>query len=208
MTDYVLGLIPDYGLYVVFGVIVLACLAAPLPASVLVLATGSFAAVGDLVLWQVLTVTCLAFVIGDQLAYQIARMAGPGLLSRLRHAPKMDRLITRSEDLLSRRGGTAVLLSHTLLSPTCPYVSYLCGAGGMARARFSSYALLGAALWTTSYAGLGYVFANQLTQVSEILSDFIGLIAAAAVVVLSGLWLRHLWHAHHSDTDDAPAEPP
>ena len=48
MTDSVLALVPDYGIFLVFGVVLLACLAVPLPASVLVLTSGSFAAAGDL----------------------------------------------------------------------------------------------------------------------------------------------------------------
>ncbi|MBU2957633.1 VTT domain-containing protein [Paracoccus sp. 1_MG-2023] len=198
MTDYVLGLVPDYGLYVVFAVTVLACLAVPLPASMLVLAAGSFAAAGDLSLWQVLAVTAAAFILGDQLAFAIARRAGPRLLGRLRRRDRMDRLLSRSEDLLQQRGGVAVLLSHTILSPTCPYVSYLCGAGGMARNRFSALAIPGAVIWTLAYGGLGYVFADRLAQVSEVLSNFFGVVLAATAVALSLRWLLGQWKARQA----------
>ena len=193
MSELVLGLIPDYGLYVVFGVVVLACLAAPLPASMLVLAAGGFAATGDLVLTHVFATTFAAFVIGDQVAFQLARGAGARLLTRLEQRPKLAALLARSEDLLARRGQTAVLLSHTLLSPTCPYVSYLCGAGGMAWRPFSMAALPGAAIWTGGYVGLGYLFAGQISQVSNILSNALGLILAATVLGVSGLWLLRQW---------------
>ncbi len=193
MTEYVLGLIPTYGLYVIFAVVTLACLAIPLPASMLVLAAGSFAAAGDLELWQVVLVSFTAFLVGDQLAYRIAHILGPGLLGRLRSSKKMDGLISKSEDLLKTKGQIAVLLSHTVLSPTGPYVSYLCGAGGMNWLAFSLMAGIGAALWTAAYVGLGYAFADQLSQVSDILSDFFGFILAACVLVGSGYWLLRKW---------------
>ncbi|QIE43394.1 DedA family protein (plasmid) [Rhodobacteraceae bacterium SC52] len=204
MTDYVLGLIPEYGLYVVFIVVVLACLAAPLPASLLVLAAGSFSAAGDLVLWQVLAVTCLAFIIGDQLAFRIARTAGPSVLRLLRRDKKMAALVARSEALLQKRGGAAVLLSHTIVSPTCAYVSYLCGAGGMPYGMFSAYAGIGALLWSLAYVGLGYVFAGQLSQVSDVLSNFSGLVVAGVFVVGSIAWLIRRWKMREGSSAKPP----
>lgn len=193
MTEYVLGLVPTYGLYLIFAVVTLACLAVPLPASILVLAAGSFAAAGDLTLWQVLLVSFAAFVVGDQLAFRIAHVAGPSLLRRLRVNKKMDGLITKSESLLHTRGKVAVLLSHTVLSPTCAYVSYLCGAGGMNWSSFSLAAGIGAALWTAAYVGLGYAFADQLSQVTDILSNFFGFVIAACFLLGSGYWLLRQW---------------
>lgn len=193
MTEYVLGLVPTYGLYLIFTVVMLACLAIPLPASMLVLAAGGFAASGDLTLWRVVLVSFVAFVVGDQLAYRISYLAGPRLFARLRTNNKMDALIVKSEDLLDRRGQSAVLLSHTILSPTCPYVSYLCGAGGMKWQAFSVVAVIGAALWTAAYVGLGYLFAGQLTQVADLLSDFFGFVIAGFVLIGSGAWLARQW---------------
>lgn len=204
MTEYVLGLIPDYGLQAVFVVVVLACLAVPLPASLLVLAAGSFAAAGDLVLWQVFAVAYLAFVVGDQLAFGIARIVGPSTLGLLRRHKRMSALVARSEALLQQKGGVAVLLSHTIVSPTCAYVSYLSGAGGMRHRAFSSYAAFGAVLWTAAYVGLGYVFAGQLTQVSEVLSNFFGLVLAGLAVAGSAVWLLRRWKASKRASGNPP----
>ena len=77
MTDYVLALIPQYGLLVVFLVITVACLGIPLPSSMIAIASGGFAATGDLTLWHVVVVTLLSFIFGDQLAFAIARYGGP-----------------------------------------------------------------------------------------------------------------------------------
>ena len=196
MTEFALGLIPDYGLYVIFAVVFFACLAVPLPASVLVLAAGSFAAAGDLVLWQVMAVTCFAFVIGDQLAYSLAKVAAAKVLGFARRSSKVDALVSRGDDMLQRRGKVAVLLSHTIISPTCPYVSYLCGASQIPRALFSVYAAIGAVIWTLVYVGLGYIFSNQLTQVSLILSNFFGLVISVIVLWVSAAWLFRRWKEH------------
>lgn len=196
MTDLVLALIPDYGLYIIFGVVCLACLAVPLPASMLVLASGAFSATEDLTLWQVLLVTFIAFVIGDQIAFRIASNLGPSILSRWRHKPRFASIIARSEALLAQKGQTAVLLSHTILSPTCPYISYLCGMGGMKWQAFSGVAFFGAGIWVSVYVGLGYVFATQIAQVADLLSQFFGFAFAGACVIFCIMWLRKQWRSH------------
>lgn len=207
MTDTLLDLIPHYGLIVLFVTGFLACLAIPIPSSMLVLAAGSFAATGDLVLWHVFAVAFVSYVLGDQTAFGIAHWAGAPFLQWLRKSPRMEPVISKSQDLIQRRGQAAVVISHTILSPTCPYVSYLCGAGGMNWIRFSFAAIGGAFIWSCVYVGLGFVFATQLTLVAGILSNFFGVIMAGTTIALCVLWLHGKWKAHveraEADTDTA-----
>lgn len=195
MTETVLALIPDYGLLLVFVVVVLACMAVPLPASVLTLTAGSFAAVGDLSLLSVLLVTFAAFAIGDQTAFLLANRFGRKLIARFANSPRLGPVIARSEDMLTRRGATAVFLSHTIFSPTCPYVTYLSGAGGLSWSRFTAVALPGAAVWTAGYVGLGYSFATQLEQVATLISNFFGVVLAGAVAIAALMLLKNRWKA-------------
>ncbi|NBT33764.1 MAG: DedA family protein, partial [Rhodobacteraceae bacterium] len=55
MTDTLLALVPTYGVWLIFGSVLLSCFALPIPSSILVMTAGGFAASGDLVLWQVVT---------------------------------------------------------------------------------------------------------------------------------------------------------
>jgi membrane protein DedA with SNARE-associated domain len=199
MTAAIIGLIPEYGLLLLFGVVSLACLAIPLPSSVLVLTSGAFAASDDLTLWQVFAVAFVAFFIGDQIAYGIASRHGHHILTWMRSKPRLVPVLEKSEALLHSKGHVAVLLSHTILSPTCPYISYLCGAGGMKWFKFTITAIIGAAVWTAAYVSLGFIFASQLSQVADILSNFFGIIFAGLLVVYCVIWLRRKWRAHLAD---------
>jgi len=100
--------------------------------------------------------------------------------------------------MLTHRGATAVFLSHTIFSPTCPYVTYLSGAGGLSWSRFTAVALPGAAVWTTGYVGLGYVFAAQLEQVATLISNFFGVVLAVAVAIAALMLLKNRWKAAQS----------
>jgi len=196
MSDLIIGLIPDYGLFIIFAVVSLACLAIPLPSSMLVLASGAFAATGDLNVWAVLGVAFAAFIVGDQVAFLIATRVGPRLLGWMRGKPRLQPVLLKSERLLETKGQAAVLLSHTIFSPTCPYISYLSGAGGMKWRAFSVIASIGAAVWVLAYVFLGYVFANQLSQVASILSQFFGIAMAIGVAIVCVIWLRNKWRQH------------
>lgn len=206
MIDSILALVPGYGLYLLFGVVFVACLAVPLPASLLVLTAGSFAASGQMSLINVFLVSFAAFVLGDQVAYSLARRIGPPLFGWLRKSPRVGPVLDRSEDLLQRKGALAVFLSHTIFSPTCAYISYLSGAGGLAWRAFSWSAVPGAFVWTLAYVGLGYVFASQLDVAAQALSNFFGIIMAGAVAIGCFVVLRSRWKAMHSLTDPEPTE--
>ncbi len=193
MTETLLALIPDYGTYIVSLVVFLACLAVPLPASALVLAAGSFAAVGDLSLPVLGVGIFAAFALGDQVAFLSGARAGRPLIERLRQGTSVGPVVKRSEDLLARRGAAAVLMSHTVVSPTCPYVTYLAGAGGLSWRQFTVAALPGALIWTAVYLGLGLMFASQLEQVVTLLSNFFGVVVAVCVLASLILLLRDRW---------------
>lgn len=195
MMDTVIALVPDYGLALIFGVVFLACIAVPLPASVLVLTSGSFAAAGELSLVALSALTFGAFVLGDQAAFLIARSIGPSLLERFRASRRIGPVLASSEAMLQKNGAMAVFLSHTIVSPTCAYISYLSGAGGLSWGRFTAAALPGALVWAFVYVALGYVFAGQLELVAETLSNFFGLVLAVAVALGCFVLLRSRWRA-------------
>ncbi len=205
MTETVLALVPDYGLILVFVVIMLASLAVPLPASVLALTAGSFAAVGDLSLPWVIATGFSAFVIGDQIAFFIASKFGTKLIAKGKQSERLAPVIERSENMLEKRGATAVFLSHTILSPTCPYVTYLSGAGGLPWKKYATVAGIGALLWTLGFVGIGYALSSQLEAVASLIANFFGVVLACAVAVVLLVILRNRWRSsRETDTAETP----
>ena len=96
MTDWLLALVPQYGLWLLAGVTFLSCLALPIPASILMLTAGGFAAAGDFDLWQALGASCCGAILGDQLGYGLGRGIGPSVLARLGKDQSRDRLLARA----------------------------------------------------------------------------------------------------------------
>lgn len=193
MTDYVLALIPQYGLIVVFAVTVIACLGVPLPAAMLALASGGFAATGDLTLWHVVVVTLFSFILGDHIAYFIARTKGDKLIEWLKGKKRFEPVVKKGENLLQSKGNLAIILSRTVVSPAGPWVSYICGATGFRWLPFAFSALIGASCWTSVYVFLGYFFAGNLSAVTDLISNMLGVIVAGVGVVIAIIWLYRSW---------------
>lgn len=193
MTETLLALIPDYGLWLILGLVTLACFGVPLPASMVVMTAGGFAASEDLILWQVVIIALIGFMIGDQLAYLLARHKGEVVLNFCRKRERSAKIVDKAENSFNKHGTIAIFLSRTILSPLGPYIAYISGAAEFSWTRFTLIALIGASCWSAAYSTLGYFFASQITQISGAFSNLLGFILALAVLFGLGYRLRRAW---------------
>jgi membrane protein DedA with SNARE-associated domain len=157
-----------------------------MPASILMLAAGGFAAAGDLSLTGSAVAAFVGAVSGDQLGYVVGRRGGARLIDHLiaRGAP-----LTRAMDLLARRGGIAVFLSRWLLSPLGPYVNVAAGAARQPWGRFAFWDAAGEGVWVGLYVGLGYVFTGNLDAAMSAASGLLGFLAAGGLALGLAYWL-------------------
>jgi len=186
MTDWLLGLVPQYGLYLLAACTFASCLALPIPASMLMLAAGGFVSAGDLSLYGSVAAALLGAVAGDQIGYWGGRWGGSGLIERLgkKAAP-----LTKATDMLARRGGIAVFLSRWLVSALGPYVNLAAGAAGQPWVQFALWGALGEAVWVGLYIGLGYSFTGNIEAASGTALRLLGFMGAGAVALGLGAWL-------------------
>ncbi|MES2539723.1 MAG: VTT domain-containing protein [Pseudomonadota bacterium] len=189
MTNWLLELVPQYGLWLLAATTFLSCLALPFPASILMLTAGGFAAAGDLVLWQAFLAAAAGAVAGDQLGFWAGRGLGLSLLTRLRADPARDRLLARADALMDRRGVLAVFFSRWLVSPLGPWVNLLAGSTGLGWARFTAAGLAGEAVWAGLYVGTGYGFAGNIAAASGMLGSVLGMVGGLGAVLALGYWL-------------------
>ena len=184
MTDTLLALIPTYGIWLILASVMLSCLALPIPSSIMLMVAGGFSAAGDFAFWQLVMGAHTGFILGDQIAFWLARHAGRPLITRFESRPKSAAITGRAKRLIEKRGLVAVFLSRTFLSPLGPYVGYVSGALEMHWLRFTSVAAIGAFLWSMTYAWLGYTFADQITQIAALISSSVGIVLAGGVFLV------------------------
>ena len=195
MTDWLLGLVPVYGGWLLAVGTFLSCLALPIPASILMLAAGGFAAAGDLTLAGSAGAALAGAVAGDQAGYFAGRFGGAGMIDRLgaKAAP-----VARARDLLARKGGVAVFLSRWLVSALGPYVNVAAGAAGQGWARFTAWGVAGEAVWVGLYVGVGWSVAGNLAAASSMAVDVLGFLAAGAVGLGALWWLVSVLRAERA----------
>jgi len=189
MTDVIFGLAADYGVPLLFVVTFLSCLAVPVPSSLLMLATGGFAATGDLSLPAVATAAFLGAIIGDNLGYWIARGLGDRFSDWLAARPKRAALRGKAQSFMAKWGGASVFFSCWLVAPLGPYVNYVSGVSRLYWPRFALWGAAGELFWVGIYVGLGYSFADNLAQISGLLGNLSGFLVAVVVTLGLGLWL-------------------
>ena len=198
MSDWLFEALASYGIPLLALTTCLSCLALPVPSSLMMLASGAFAASGDLSLPSAALAALAGAIIGDQLGYLIGRSGSQHLDKAIENHPKRGAILARARALLQRRGGLGVFLSRWLFSPLGPYVNFAAGAARLAWPRFALWAALGELAWVALYTGLGYAFAENLTAVAEFASDISGLLAGLALMALAGLWLFNAAREHRT----------
>lgn len=188
MSETLFALVPVYGAWLVLVATFLSCLAVPAPSSLIMLGAGAFAASGDLSLTVSAGAALGGAVAGDQVGFVIGRRGGEGLVRRLEARPKARGTVRKARAMLHRRGTITVFLTRWLFSPLGPYVNFVGGAMRLPWPHFTMGSVAGESVWVVLYVGLGWVFAGQVAEVSEIASNLAGFLAAGAMVAVLG-WM-------------------
>lgn len=198
MTDWLLALVPQYGLWLLAATTFFSCLALPFPASVLMMTAGGFVAAGDLALASTVAAAAAGGIAGDQLGFWAGRKIGTPLLRHLRHDPGRDKLVSRATVMLEKRGVAAVFLTRWLFSPLGPWINLVTGSTGFRWHLFTAAGVAGELVWAGLYVGMGYAFAGNIQAASAMLGSVLGVLAGGAAVVVLGLWVRHALKAQNA----------
>ena len=200
MTDWMLAQVGDWGVTLLAVVTFLSCLAIPVPSSTMMLASGAFAASGDLALVPAAGAALIGAVLGDQTGYGLGRLSYLRAERWLMRNQTRAAVLSRARVQVQNRGAVAVFFSRWLFSVLGPYVNLLAGGAGMTWATFTAMGIAGEVVWVTVYVGLGYLAGGQIEQIAELLGNASGFLASLAVTGGLG-WL--LWRHRRR----APAQP-
>ncbi len=199
MTDWFLGLVPQYGLWLLAVTTFLSCLALPLPASVMMMAAGGFAAAGDFLLWQAMFAALAGAVLGDQVGYWAGRRAARLLEVQRTRGPAQALLIGRAEAMMLKGGLATVFLTRWMFSALGPWVNLTAGSVKYGWLAFTLAGVVGELVWSGLYVGIGFGFAGNLAAASDMLGSYLGFIAAGTAMVILGYVLLRLLKSDAQD---------
>lgn len=180
LSDLFLTWMVTYGPIMLATALFIGALGIPLPGTLFVIAAGAFIRQDILTLYTAFPVALIGVAIGDSLSYGMGRFARPFILRRFGDSEGWH----KAEENLRTRGGVAIYLTRWLLTPIAVPTNLVAGSTGYPFYKFFSYDIAGELTWLIVFGSLGYIFGSQWEVISDLMSDFSGLIVGVFVVVV------------------------
>jgi len=165
MTD-ILQFIGRHGYPILFAAVFARQIGLPVPAPGFLLAAGALAAAGKLGLLPALGLAITGCVVADWIWYEAGRTWGERVLHFLHSFTPDPKEADRKSKEMFARHGLQLLVFDKFVPGLDAVVPPLAGTSGTGRVRFLIFESLGASLWATGYAGLGYIFSRDLDRAS------------------------------------------
>jgi membrane-associated protein len=177
------------------------------PGETAIVVAGVLASQHQVSLPVLLVVVVLSAVIGDSVGYEIGRRFGDRLL-RTRALRRHRDKLAKAQDLLRRRGATAVFIGRftALLRAIMPA---LAGSARMPYGRFLIFNALGGVTWGVGFTLGGYLAGTAFEQVAQWAGRVLAIAVAVVAVAALVWWLRRRHReAEETETADEPVSVP
>lgn len=190
ILDTLQSYVVQYGYWAVGIALLLENAGIPVPGETILL-LASFLAYSrqELQLPYIIVVAVCAATIGDNLGFAIGYRGGRPLLDRYRAffriAPDT---IVRGERLFADYGALTIFFARFIFGLRV-IAGPLAGVLRMPWKRFAVFNFLGALLWVTVIASVGYKFGKHWDQLVDFVKDLNVVIAILVVVAVAALWL-------------------
>jgi membrane protein DedA with SNARE-associated domain len=187
IVDLLRGAIVHYGYWAVAVALLLENTGMPVPGeTVLLLASFLAYSEHDLQLSWIVIVGTIAATLGDNLGYAIGYRGGRPVLERYREFWRIrPATLERGDRLFARYGGVAVFFARFVFGLRI-VAGPLAGVLRMPWKKFVLFNFLGASLWVTVIAGVGYLFGRHWARMVQDLKRFD--ITVAILVLLTALY--------------------
>jgi membrane protein DedA with SNARE-associated domain len=160
----VLQFVLHYGYALLFLWVLIEQGGLPIPAAPLLLAAGALAAQGRMLFALAVLIPAIGSLCADTFWYHFGKRRGGVVLNLLcRIALEPDSCVRRTETTFTRFGPRTLLICKFVpgLNTAAPT---LAGMVGVNFPRFLLFDFLGALLWTSAFAGLGFIFGKRLDR--------------------------------------------
>jgi membrane protein DedA with SNARE-associated domain/membrane-associated phospholipid phosphatase len=190
MMGHLGALIGHYGYLIVGVFIFFEGMAVPFPTDTTIVTAAAFAAHGRLSLGLLFLVSTITAAGGTTVAFVAGRRGGTFFERHSRRVNPV--MLARTRRFFDRHGGTAVVVGR-FIPIARMLISPMAGLSTMSLLRFTLFNLLGAALWSAVFCGVGYffgqhppVFGYGLARAALIVAVGLALLVTIAV---TGGWL-------------------
>ena len=192
MTQQLVSLIEQYGLFIVVGNVLLDQIGLPVPAVPTLMVAGAIGSGGRLPLGEVFLFSVLACLLADCCWYLVGQIYGIRVLKILcRISLEPDSCVSETQTRFERWGVNALLIAKFVpgLAIIAPPMA---GAMRIGWTKFVALSSAGSVLWVAVALGLGMLFESQIERLVAHLNH-IGSIAGVAIAVLLVGYIAFKW---------------
>lgn len=181
-----LSLIEQYGLWLVFGAVLVEQLGVPLPAYPVLIVTGAVSARGDYSATSVIAVAVIACVIADLVWYRAGARLGRRVLRLMCRISLSPDSCVRSTEAIYERWGAPSLMVAKFVPGFAAVATAMAGIVRTRLAAFVFFDAIGALLWAGIGVLIGWQFRDAINDVLDALNAAgrVGLIAIGLAFVL------------------------
>jgi membrane protein DedA with SNARE-associated domain/rhodanese-related sulfurtransferase len=193
---YLVNLIQQYGLLIVFANVFLEQIGLPVPAYPAILITGALLSQGNYSAAMLLLTAVIAALIADLFWYFSGRTYGRRVMTKLcRISLSPDSCVRQTESIYLRLGPPALLFCK-FIPGFASISSALAGTLGTKSITFIIFDSLGAALWAGSAIFLGSLFSSAIDELLNVLMQMgkwgsILIALGLAAFIASKWWQRY-----------------
>ena len=196
------GFLLHYGYWAVAIALLLDNTGLPVPGETILL-LGSFLAFSQrqLQLPWIIVVGIASATLGDNIGFFVGLRGGRPLLNRYRQWFRISKEAIANGERVFQRYGPATIFFARFVAGLRVIAGPLAGILRMEWQRFAIYNFLGATVWVTVIATVGYVFGRHWGRLLHIVKEFnITILVIGVIVVVLMLW------RHRADKDSDPAD--
>jgi len=184
--------IPHYGYALVFLVVFLNNIGAPLPGETILLGAGFILGKAAGSLWEPMVAGTAACFLGGSCAFWLGRSLGQSGLGRIHWLHLTPERLKWPERFFKRHGAKAVFIARFIALFPPVAANLLAGIARMPWRIYLFYNLLGSAAYTTSYILIRYFFGKKWKRLEAWLGPTaLYLILAGIVLLVLGVIFRH-----------------
>ncbi len=206
MNAFFLDAVQQYGYPVLWLIIFVAAAGIPLSGSVLLFASGAFAAFGDFNLLILFPVALSASVMGDNLTYYIGRRVGVSLLHWLGRQKRFrflsPRAIEHAQLSFKKRAGWTIFTTRFLLVAFGGPINLVAGIEQYPYRQFLLWDVSGQILGVLIPLSLGYIFAQSWEEVAGIFGAISSLLIVLLIVLFLNIMLMRNIHLKRRGKQD------
>ncbi len=130
-----------------------------LPGDSLLFAAGTFAAIGELQIVQLMLLLIIAAVAGDAVNYWIGAFLGEKLIRYKQGRLIKKEYLNRTRLFFEKHGGKAIILAR-FIPIVRTFAPFVAGMAKMSRFRFFLFNITGGVIWVSLFTTTGFFFGN------------------------------------------------